>query len=100
MAKVSSTQDERPPVDETLEHIGTIAAGVGRPIRIRLAPDLYDYEKQGYNSWHTLSWSVEVQDVEEGRRLRKGLNDFLHAFGATPKSQAAVLKAVAREAVL
>ena len=100
MAKVISTQDIRPPIDESLEKIGAGAAASNRPIRVRVAPDLYDYDKQGYNSWHGLSWSVEVMDVEEGRRLRKGLGDFLKAFGHSPKSQAAVLKAVAREAVL
>lgn len=93
MATVNFVPEEtRPPIDARLEELGAAAGALGKPIRIRLQPDIYDYESQRNQKWYGLIWSVELQDVEEGRRLREGMTEFFRRFGESPESQAKLLK--------
>lgn len=82
MAKVTFLPDRvAPPVDAKLEEIGGIATLAGREIRLRLQPDLYHHDKQGYVAWAGLTWTLELEDIEEGRRFREALGRFMAAFG-------------------
>jgi len=95
MADVTFTHDDqRPSMDLSLEQVGDGAANLQKPIRVRLQPDLYDYTGSSYKTWSGLVWSVQLRDVEEGRRLREGLTDFFRAFGGSEKDQKALLKAL------
>ncbi len=94
MAQVSFAHDARPPVDATLESVGNGASTLNKPIRCRFQPDLYDWGRTSYTTWHGLTWTIECQDVAEGRRLREGLTDFFRAFGGNEKQQQRVLLAL------
>jgi hypothetical protein len=91
MAHVNFTFDTPPTLDGPLERCGDSASAVEKPIRLRIQPDLYDWSRRNYHSWSGLTWMVEVQDVEEGRRFRQGLQDFLQAFGGTEWQQGELL---------
>ena len=91
MASVDfSPEREKPALDLALEQAGTIAQT--KPIRFRVQPDLYDYDRQRYQPWAGLIWTVDLEDVEEGRRLREGLTRFFRLFGRTAEMQAEVLR--------
>lgn len=102
MAHVTFAPDrpppDRPPLDRSLEEQGLAASALGKPIKIRLQPDLYDHQGAKYVSWAGLTWIVDVADVEEGRRLREGLTDFFKLFGMNEAVQQGLLK-VLREAI-
>ena len=94
MAQVSYLPDaQQPPIDGKLEEIAAESALASRTIRIRLQPDLYSPDRAKYESWKGLVWAVELEDVEEGRKLREGLQKFFAAFGDGGK-QAALLEAL------
>lgn len=101
MAIVSfSPEAERPPLDQSLEQVAEAATGRGKALRFRVQPELYDYEKQRYNAWQGLIWSVDLEDVEEGRLLREGLTSFFRLFGRSPESQAQLLKELEEQEAL
>lgn len=93
MARVNSTLDPQPrnPVDQRLEELGAVASISGKPLRVRVQPDIYNSENGNYSVWAGLSWTVDLDGVEEGRKLREGLTDFFQLFGTSPQSQEAVL---------
>lgn len=92
MATVNFSADqERPPLDRSLEEAGVEAEGLEKVIRVRLQPDLYLYGAQKYTTWAGLVWTVDCEDIEEGRRLREGLALFFKLFGAPGASQAKLL---------
>ena len=92
MAQVSYLPDKvAPPIDEPLRRAGERAALASRPIRIRLQPDLYNLDSQSYGSWLGLAWTLDLEDVEEGIRFRKGLEKFVAGFG-DPEKQAQLLE--------
>src|SRR5258708_20407331 len=97
MAKVSYLPDKvAPPVDTKLEEIHAVAVLAGKPIRLRIQPDLYHPERQGYESWAGLAWTLDLDDIEEGRRFREALGRFMAALwagGATPPDLARPLGA-------
>lgn len=94
MAKVSFLPDQQPPpIDQALELVGASAALASRPIRIRLQPDLYDIDKRSYYGWVGLTWTLDLEDIEEGRRFREGLGRFMAGFG-DPEKQAKLLRAL------
>jgi hypothetical protein len=95
MANVSFSMDTPPTLDGPLERCGDSASGLDKPIKLRIQPDLYDWSRRNYHSWSGLTWMVEVQDVEEGRRLRQGLTDFLRCFGGAEWQQTELLGLVA-----
>jgi len=91
MAQVSFAPDAtRPPLDAKLEEVGAQALLIGKPIRLRIQPDLYDPDKRGYYAWAGLTWMLDLDDVEEGRRLREVLTVVMAAFG--DERQAKLLK--------
>lgn len=91
MAKVSFLPEKvAPPIDGKLEEVGAQAVLASRPIRLRLQPDLYNLDRQSYDSWSGLTWTLELDDVEEGRRFREALGTFMAAFG-DPEKQGALL---------
>lgn len=93
MATVVFTADQTPPpIDARLEETGAVAGVMGKPIRVRIQPDLYDYDGQKYQVWNQLTWTVDLADVAEGRKLREGLTMFFRLFGASPKSQVSLLE--------
>jgi hypothetical protein len=96
MASTAFTHDSRPSMDASLEEVSLGAATLEKPIRVRLQPAVYSYEKRDYQAWAGLTWLVDVQDVEEGRRLRQGLADFICAFGGSEKVQIRLLEAVGK----
>jgi len=67
-------------LDHSLERAAAAAMTVGKPLKIRIQPDVYDYDNQRYTSWSQVIWTMDVQDVEEGRRLRRLLQTVLAAF--------------------
>lgn len=92
MAKVSFQSDRvAPPTDAKIEEIGVIALATGRPIKLRIQPDLYNADKQRYDSWSGANWTLELDDVEEGKRFLDGLEAYMRAFG-DPKRQAETLR--------
>lgn len=92
MAHVQFTHDAPvEPIDASLEAAGSAAVNVGRPIRCRLQPYLYDWPNANFGAWRGLTWTIECQDVGEGRRLREGLASFFKAFGGTERQQARLL---------
>lgn len=92
MATVVFTADQTPPpIDARLEETGAVAGVLGKPIRVRIQPDLYDYDGQKYQVWNQLTWTVDLADVAEGRKLREGLTDFFALFGKSPSSQLRLL---------
>lgn len=94
MAKVSFAPERvPPPIDQKLEEVASQAALASREIRLRLQPDLYNPDKRGYESWSGLTWTLELNDVDEGRRFREVLGKVMAAFGDETK-QAALLKAL------
>ena len=93
MARVAySPEKPAPPLDAKLEEIALHAAAGGRAIQIRLQPDLYNPETQGYQSWPAVIWRIDCEDLAEGVRLREGLARFFAAFGG--EKQGALLKAL------
>ena len=70
------------PIDTALERAAAVAMTVGKPLKIRIQPDVYDYDSQKYLTWTNLVWTVDVEDVEEGRRLRELVEAALEAFAA------------------
>lgn len=96
MAKVSfAPEAEKPNLDERLAQVAQSAAAIDRPIRLRVQPDLYDDAEKKYLTWTGLSWSVELESVEEGQRLREGLARFFRLFGHDAETQAALLEMLA-----
>ncbi len=92
MAKVSYLPDKvAPPVDTKLEEIHAVAVLAGKPIRLRIQPDLYHPERQGYESWAGLAWTLDLDDIEEGRRFREALGRFMAAFAADGATQAELI---------
>lgn len=92
MAQVSFAPDRiAPALDGRLEEAAAQAALASRPIRVRIQPAFYNLDKSGYDGWNNLVWTLDLDDVEEGRRLRQGLEAFLKAFG-DPERQAKVLR--------
>lgn len=92
MAKVTSQAEQQPPpLDQRLEELATIASLNSRALRVRIQPDIYNYETGNYAVWTGLSWTFDLTDVEEGRRLREGLAAFFELFGKSPESQGRVL---------
>ncbi len=82
MANVTFGPDvEPPPIDQKLIEVWETAKKIKREIRIRVQPDLYNHTTQAYTSWSGLTWTIEVADVDEGRRLREGLTWFFKHFG-------------------
>jgi len=96
MASVNFAHDDRPPVDATLETIGNGASALNKPIRCRFQPDLYDWGKTAYTTWHGLTWTIDVEDVAEGRKLREGLTLFFKAFGGDARGQKRLLGELAK----
>jgi hypothetical protein len=93
MASVDfAPEKERPALDQALEAAAVACTQNQKPIRIRLQPDLYEYERRIYAAWLGLTWIVEVGDLEEGRRLRQGLQDFFRLFGQSADSQDEMLR--------
>lgn len=91
MAKVSFLPEKvAPPVDGKLEEAGAQAALASRPIRLRLQPDLYLTDQRAYTTWVGLTWTLDLDDVEEGRRFREALGKFMAAFG-DPEKQGTLL---------
>jgi hypothetical protein len=90
MANVTFSTDVKapPPLDQALEQKGGASILLGKPIRLRIQPDFYDYDKRQYTAWSFVSWVVDVETIEEGRRLREGLQVFLRLFGTvSPEGQ-------------
>ncbi len=83
---------ERPPLDQSLLENAQTAERAGRAIRIRVQPDLYNHDKQGYTSWQGLTWTIEMDSVEEGKRLREGLTHFFGAFAGRQEELLKVLR--------
>lgn len=82
MAKVSFAPEKAaPPLDAKLEEIGAQAVLAARPIRLRLQPDLYDSDRKGYQSWVGLTWTLDLDSIDEGRLFREALGKFMAAFG-------------------
>lgn len=80
--KVTFSPNREPrPIDATLEELGGAAILAGRSVRVRVQPDLYNYEKGSFSSWATLAWTLDLEDIEEGRRFREALTAFFKAFG-------------------
>lgn len=93
MAKVNSTMDPQPrPVDQRLEELGAVASISGKPLRVRVQPDIYNSENGNYAVWAGLSWTLDLDSVEEGRKLREALTDFFILFGLNPDAQAGLLE--------
>lgn len=84
-------EQERPPLDYALEIVAQQCAERGKAIRFRVQPDLYSYEQQTYVAWTGLTWIVEIADVEEGRRMREGLQWLFRLFGTDEAGQVKVL---------
>lgn len=100
MAIVVFTADQTPPpIDARLEETGAVAGVMGKPIRVRIQPDLYDYEGQKYQVWNQLTWTVDLADVAEGRKLREGLTMFFKQFGRSPEAQAILLASLHTDVV-
>jgi hypothetical protein len=99
MAHVTFAYDPKPSMDATLDAIGNGAAALQKPIRCRFQPDLYDWGRTSYTSWHGLTWTIECQDVAEGRRLREGLTSFFQVFGGSERQQTRLLLELERIAV-
>lgn len=78
MAIVAYTYEPKP-IDATLDTLAQ--AHPDRLIRCRLQPDIYDYAVANYKTWVGLVWTIDCENVEEGRRLREGLEGFFKAFG-------------------
>jgi hypothetical protein len=98
MAQTAFTHDSRPSMDASLEEASISAATLEKPIRVRLQPALYSYDKRDYQAWAGLTWLVDVADVEEGRRLRQGLADFVCAFGGNERQQQGLLAELEKRA--
>lgn len=97
MAEVTFLPEQSaPPLDATLEDMGARSILAGKPIRVRMQPDVYDTEKARYQSWAGLVWALNVESVEEGRLLRVGLTQFFKAFGKSATSQKKLLRALGR----
>jgi hypothetical protein len=93
MASVDfAPEKERPALDQALEANAAACAQLQKPVRVRLQPDLYEYERKIYSSWLGLTWIVELSDIDEGRRLRQGLQDFFRLFGQSADSQDEMLR--------
>lgn len=91
MAKVSFLPEAAPPpIDQKLEEVAAQAALASREIRLRLQPDLYNYDRSRYDSWNGLTWTLELDGVEEGRQFREALMKFMAGFG-DPEKQARLI---------
>lgn len=99
MASIAFAQDDKPPVDNRLEEIATIAENSGKLLRVRVQPDLYDHGRTAYTTWSGLAWMLDCQDVAEAKRFREGLTNFMRVFGSDEKRQRALLVELARRAV-
>ena len=87
MRLVAAHDLERQPIDTPLEaahrsrkrHGIEKSSGKSRPLRLRVAPDLYFWggedpdDKPGYRSWHGLSWIMELDTVAETQAAREVL---------------------------
>jgi hypothetical protein len=99
MAHTAYSHDEKPAkVDAPLEEIGNAASALEKPIRVRLAPDLYNWTTREYRAWYGLAWSCDLQDVAEGKRLREGLENFFTCFGGTERQQNGLLAELEKRA--
>lgn len=88
MATVSFLPDKQPPpIDEKLTQIGKEAALADRAIRVRVQPDLYSPDRNNYESWRGLVWTLDLESVDEGKRFRQGLERFIQAFGDPAKQE-------------
>ncbi len=88
MAKVTFTPEKAPPpLDQTLDQMGAAALALGKTIRVRIQPDIYDYGKRQYNAWSFVTWVVDLENLEQGRALREGLQGFLRVFGLLDPAQ-------------
>jgi len=95
MAQVNFAPDnEKPALDDLLEQFAA-AATAEKPLRLRVQPDLYDVAKTRYTTWPGLVWTVDLEDANEGRRLREGLAQFFRLFGKDGDTQALLLDTLA-----
>lgn len=95
MATVTFTQDRTPPpVDERLEHYGAQALLLDKPIKLRFQPDFYDYARGSYTGWTGVSWGVDLEGVEEGRRMREALAALFKVLAQGEASQVKVIMAL------
>jgi hypothetical protein len=94
MAHVTFLPDKQaPPTDGKLLEIAAQATLASRAIRLRLQPDLYNFDKQNYDSWVGAAWTLDLDDAEEGRKFLAGLASFMRGFGDAEK-QGKLLKAL------
>jgi hypothetical protein len=93
MATLNFSQDDRlHAVDGTLEEIGDGASALGKHLKCRVQPWLYDWRVRNYTSWSGLAWTLELEDVAEGRRLRQALTYVFAAFAGDAKRQKKLLQ--------
>ena len=100
MAHMTFAHDLKPSMDAPLEAIAEAATVLNKPIKVRVQPDLYDWGAVRYGTWLGLAWTMECQDVEEGRRLREGLTMFFRLFGGEAKVQERLLRELGKMAAV
>lgn len=83
MAKVTYAADALVPrsLDYTIEEMAEQLDLRVKPLRLRVQPDVYDVRLARYTSWAGVIWSIDVDTVDEGRKLREGLTLFFRRFG-------------------
>lgn len=94
MATVNYAPDDKLPIDQLVDTLIV----EGKPLRVRVQPDIYNHVGGVYKTWNGVSWTIECEDAEEVKRLREGLADFFKAFGGDGKKQGQVLRELKRMA--
>lgn len=80
MVDVAQTQSpERPPIDAVLEREEYTRDG--KPIRIRVQPDLYNHDKMQNDSWPQAIWQFEMKDAAAASRFRVALTRYFKLLG-------------------
>ena len=93
MATVSYVADRvAPSSDRKLDEIAAMAVLTARAIKLRLQPDLYNFDKQHYDSWTGAAWTLDLEDAAEARKFLEGLRCYMAAFGDGPEKQKQVLE--------
>jgi hypothetical protein len=72
---------EKPDLDEFLKaHLRTARAD-DQKLTLRVQPQVYPVDTKQYQGWPDVAWKILIESVEEGRQLKRALDEFFDALG-------------------
>lgn len=84
---------EKPELDEFLKGHLKAARADEQKLTLRVLPQVYTIDTKTYQQWPDIAWKVLIESIDEGRQLKKALDEFFEALGRKgPQEVIAALK--------